>query len=197
MKLTDTQIKGEKPRDKAHKMYDREGLFLLVKPNGSKLWRFKYAFQGKEKLMALGEYPLVTLAEARERTFNARKTLADGIDPMAAKKAVKEAVRAVAEAEQRDAENSFKAVALKWHFWWAKGVDADTAAYILRRLEADVFPVFGNKPIGELKAADIRNLILSIERTPPSNSMVDGSGVCAGRLLCHFCSVSHGSEFGQ
>ena len=164
MALTDTEIKGTKPQEKAFKLYDREGLFLLIKPNGSKLWRFKYSFQGKEKLMALGEYPVVRLADARERAFKARKTLADGIDPMSERKAAKIEVEAKATQEQRNAENSFKGVALKWHQRWAKGVDADTAAYILRRLEADVFPVFGDRPINELKAADVRNLILLIEQ---------------------------------
>jgi integrase len=164
MALTDTEIRGAKPSEKPYKLYDREGLFALIKPSGSKLWRFKYAFQGKEKLMALGEYPLVRLADARERTFKARKMLADGIDPMSARKAAQIKVEAQAAQEKRNAENSFRAVALKWHNWWAIGVDADTAAYILRRLEADVFPDFGNTSIENIKAADIRKLILAIEK---------------------------------
>jgi integrase len=164
MALTDTEIRGAKPGEKPYKLYDREGLFLLINPRGSKLWRFKYVFQGKEKLMALGEYPLVKLAEARNRAFEARKILAAGIDPMAAKKAGKIAVRAQAEAEQRKATNNFKRVAEQWHQWWSKGVDAETAAYILRRLEADVFPFIGNMCIDEIKAADIRNLILAVEK---------------------------------
>lgn len=164
MALTDTEIKGAKPSEKPYKLYDRDGLFALVKPNGSKLWRLKYVFQGKEKLMALGEYPIVKLAKARERAFEARTLLGDGIDPMAAKKAEKDAALARAEAEKRKVENSFKRIALQWHQRWSKGVDADTAAYILRRLEADVFPVFGNMSIDEITAADIRRLILAIER---------------------------------
>jgi integrase len=164
MALTDTEIRCAKPARKAFKLYDREGLFALVNPTGSKLWRLKYKFQGKEKLMALGKYPTLKLVEARERAFAARKMLANGIDPMAAKKAEKNAALSQAEMEQRKATNSFKCVAEKWHQWWSKGVDAETGAYILRRLEADVFPVFGSMPIGEITAADIRNLILAIEK---------------------------------
>jgi integrase len=164
MALTDTEIRGAKPAKKAYKVYDREGLFALIKPNGSKLWRFKYAFQGKEKLMALGEYPLLKLAEARERAFAARKLLADGIDPMAIKRAEKAAARAEVEAEQRRAANSFKCIAEQWHRWWSKGVDPETAAYILRRLEADVYPAFGSMSVDDIKAADVRRLILTIEK---------------------------------
>ena len=87
MALTDTAIRATKPREKPYKVYDRDGLFLLVNPSGSKLWRWRYRFDGKEKLMALGEYPVVNLAEARERHFAARKMLAAGIDPMAERKA--------------------------------------------------------------------------------------------------------------
>jgi hypothetical protein len=87
MALTDTAIRGTKPGQKLFKVYDRDGLFLLVNPGGSKLWRWRYRFDGKEKLMALGEYPLVNLGEARELHFAARKTLAAGIDPMAERKA--------------------------------------------------------------------------------------------------------------
>ena len=163
MALTDTAIKGSKPAEKPYKLYDREGLFALIKPNGSKLWRFKYAFHGKEKLMALGEYPVLGLAKARQRAFEARQMLDDGIDPMAARKEAKEAAHAIAQAEQRKVENSFQRIAEQWHQWWSKGVDADTAAYILRRLEADVFPVLGGISIDEIKAADIRRLILTIE----------------------------------
>jgi integrase len=164
MALTDTEIKGAKPGEKPYKLYDRDGLFALIKPSGSKLWRFKYTFQGKEKLMALGEYPLVRLADARERAFKARKLLADGIDPMGERKAARIEVEARAVQEQRNAETTFKAVALKWHEHWCAGddVNSDTAGYILRRLEADVFAAFGSKPIDEITPREIRELIQAI-----------------------------------
>ena len=164
MALTDTECRVSRSQPKAYKLYDRDGLFLLINPNASKLWRFKYTFQGKEKLMAMGEYPLVKLADARERTFKARRMLADGIDPMGARKAAKIKAEAQAAQEQRNAENSFQAVALKWQSRWAKGVDTETASYILRRLEADVFPVLGKMEMNDIKPAHIRKLILAIEK---------------------------------
>jgi Arm DNA-binding domain len=91
MKLTDLAIKAAKPRDKPFKLSDSHGLFLLVNPGGSKLWRWRYRFDRKEKLMALGEYPIMSLARARELHFAGRKTLAAGIDPMAERKAKFEA----------------------------------------------------------------------------------------------------------
>lgn len=113
--------------------------------------------------MTLSEYPYVALATARERTLDARKKLADNIDPMAEKQAQEEAAKKQEQAEQRASEKTFKAVALEWHKWWAPGVDAETAAYIMRRLEADVFPTFGDLQTDDIKASDIRNLILGIE----------------------------------
>lgn len=165
MPLTDTKIKAASPAEKPYKLYDREGVFALIRPNGSKLWRFKYVVQGKEKLMALGEYPAVSLASARKRASEARAMLAEGVDPMAARKA-----------EQQRAENSFQRVSERWHEWWAQGVDADTAAYILRRLQADVFPTLGGTPIDEIKAADIRNLILAIEQGKGEGRRFKGKG---------------------
>src|SRR5271156_5023359 len=87
MALTDTAIRGTKPGQKLFKVYDRDGLFLLVNPGGSKLWRWRYRFDGKEKLMALGEYPFVNLGQARELHFAARKTRAPGVDPRVERKA--------------------------------------------------------------------------------------------------------------
>jgi hypothetical protein len=121
MALSDTAIRGTKPGQKPFKIYDRDGLFLLVNPGGSKLWRWRYRFQGKEKLMALGEYPLVNLAQARELHFAARKTLTTGIDPMAERKAEAYAKQRETEARQREAQNSFENVARKWWEWWSIG----------------------------------------------------------------------------
>ena len=118
MALTDTAIRGTKSGTKPFKMYDREGLFLLVNPSGSKLWRWRYRFEGKEKLMALGEYPLVGLAQAREIHLAARKSLVAGTDPMASRKAEGEAKQKESEARQREEENSFENVARDWWKWW-------------------------------------------------------------------------------
>jgi hypothetical protein len=137
---------------------------LLIAPSGAKLWRWRYRFDGKEKMMALGEYPLVTLHEARERHFIARKTLAAGIDPMAERKAEADAKQRQAAARQREAENSFENVARKWWNWWSIGKSPRHADIVTRRLEADVFPAFGHKFIDGVTAADVRELMLAIER---------------------------------
>jgi hypothetical protein len=107
MALFDTKIKGVKPSGKQIKLFDAGGLFLLVTPKGGKLWRFKYRFDGKEKLLALGAYPEITLAEARERRDKARKQLANDIDPGAVRKAMKEA-----ETEETE---TFEVIAREWH----------------------------------------------------------------------------------
>ncbi len=111
MPLSDIALRTLKPRERAYKVYDRNGLFLLVSPAGSKLWRWRYRFDLKEKLMALGEYPVTSLALARERQFSARKTLSSGVDPMAERKAEAEAKQKEAEAREREAESSFEKVA--------------------------------------------------------------------------------------
>jgi integrase len=162
--LTDTAIRGTKPGPKPFKMYDRDGLFLLVNPGGSKLWRWRYRFDGKEKLMALGEYPLLNLGQARELHFTSRKTLAAGIDPMAERKTEAEAKQRESEARQREAESSFENIARKWWEWWAIGKSPRHADTVMRRLEADVFPAFGHKFIDAVSAADVRELMLAIER---------------------------------
>lgn len=163
MALTDTAIRGTKPGRKPFKVYDRDGLFLLVNPSGSKLWRWRYRVEGKEKLMALGEYPLVGLGQARELHFAARKTLAAGVDPMAERKAEAEAKQREAETRQREEENSFEKISRKWWAWWSVGKSHRHVDTVMRRLEADVFPVIGHKFIDAITAADIRELILPIK----------------------------------
>ena len=163
MALSDSSVRTLKPNEKRFKVYDRDGLFLLVNPNGSKLWRWRYRFDGKEKLMAIGEYPIVSLGQARERQFAERKKLEAGIDPMAERKAEVESRQREAEAVQRQAESSFEKIARKWWKWWSVGKSPRHADYVLRRLEADVFPAFGHKFIDDVNAADIRTLMIAIE----------------------------------
>jgi Arm DNA-binding domain len=163
MALTDAAIRATKPAKKLFKMYDREGLFLPINPGGSKLWHWRYWAGGKEKLMALGEHPIVNLAEARECHFAARKKVAAGIDPIAGRKAEAESRKREAEARQREAENSFEKIARKWWEWWAAGKSPRHTDYVLRRLETDVFPAFGHKFIDNITPADIRKLMLAIE----------------------------------
>ena len=108
MKLTDTAIKAAKPREKPYKLFDGEGLYLLINPDGSRWWRLKYRYGGKEKLLALGTYPGTGLKKARDKRDDARNLLDDDIDPNAHRKAEK-AARA-----DRDA-GSFEVVAREWH----------------------------------------------------------------------------------
>src|SRR5450756_1878266 len=176
MALTDVKVRTAKPQTKPYGLTDGGGLYLLVSPSGGKLWRWNYRYGGKQKTMSHGSYPDLSLADARIAHQAARTRLAKGNDPMAQRKADKCAVKAQAELEKASDANSFRSVALKWHSWWTPGVDNDTAAYILRRLEADVFPVFGEKPITEIKPADIRNLIVAIEQGTTKGRRFEGKG---------------------
>ncbi len=89
MALSDVKVRTAKPEAKAYKLTDGEGMVLLVHPNGSKYWRLRYRFGGKEKMLALGKYPEISLADARARRDEVRKLLANGVDPSESKKAVK------------------------------------------------------------------------------------------------------------
>lgn len=162
MALTDTAIRTVKLAKKPFKMYDRDGLFLLVNPGGSKLWRWRYRFDDKEKLMALGEYPLLSLAQAREHHLAARRTLALGVDPMAERKAEAEAKQKEAQARQAESERSFERVAKKWWELWSVGKSPRHADTVMRRMKADVFPAYGHKFIDAVTAADIRELMLAV-----------------------------------
>lgn len=176
MALTDVKIRAAKPRAQAYRLVDGAGLYLLVSPSGGKLWRWNYRFGRKQKTMPFGKYPDVTLAMARESHGSARSELAKGNDPMELRRAEKLAAKAQSEAEKARDANSFKAVALKWHEFYSPGVDSDTAAYILRRLEADVFPAFGKKQISEIKPSDIRELVKAVERGEGQGRRFKGKG---------------------
>lgn len=144
-----------KPDITPFKLADEKGLFLLVNPTGSKLWRWKYRVDGKEKLMALGAYPDVSLAAARDKRDEARKQLAAGIDPMAQKQADKVARMAAA-------EHSFTTVAHLWWKQWSPGRSERHAGYVMRRLEADVFPAIGSRPVAEITAPELVAMVKTI-----------------------------------
>jgi len=154
MALAAMAIQNAKAKEKPYKLSDGGGLFLLVTVNGQKWWRFKYRYDGKEKLLSFGVYPDISLADARDRRDNARKLVAKGIDPSADRKAVKEA-----KAEMR--ANSFEVLARAWH---KKEVadnswTAEHAATILNRLEKDILPWIGKTPITEVQAKDIQAIL--------------------------------------
>ena len=181
MALTDVKIRAAKSAERPYRLADLGGLYLLVPPAGSKLWRWNYRYGGKQKTMPLGKYPDISLADARTAHQAARAQLRDGNDPMAQRKADKDAAKVKAVQEQVKAgeacgARSFKAVALKWHEWWASGVDSETSSYILRRLQSDVFPAFGREHINEVKPSDIRNLIIAIENGTGKGRRFKGKG---------------------
>lgn len=154
--LNDTAIRKAKPGPKPRKLSDERGLFLLVTPSGSKLWRLKYRISGKEKLLALGAYPEVSLSEARERREEARKLLARDVDPGALKKSQKQATRAAA-------ANTFEAVAREWYVKHEPGWAEGHSSKVLRRLERDVFPYLGTRPVSELAAPEILTVLRRVE----------------------------------
>jgi len=156
MKLTDIACKNAKPSEKSRKLSDGAGLYLEVMPNGSKYWRLKYRFAGKEKRLALGVYPEISLKEVREKRDKARKLIQAGADPSQTKKDLKHQ-------QYIDAENTFKKIAHEWHqnqklTWTNKHAET-----VLRRLELNVFPILGDKPIHTIKAQELLNVVRIIE----------------------------------
>ncbi|MBB6581893.1 tyrosine-type recombinase/integrase [Ralstonia solanacearum] len=156
MALTDTAIRNAKAADKPIKLFDGGGLFLHITPAGQRYWRLKYRFAGKEKLLAIGVYPEVGLKEARDRREEAKRLLGEGVDPSVERK-----VRKVATVER--AANSFEAVAREWHAKYAPGWSESNAKKVLARLENDVFPWLGGRPIAELKAPELLGVARRVE----------------------------------
>lgn len=156
MPLTDTAIRNAKARAKPFRLADARGLYLEMAPAGGKWWRLKYRFGGKEKRLSLGVYPDVSLGMARERRDSARKLLADGVDPSANRKA-----QNAAKVER--AANSFETVAREWYAKFAPGWVAGHGEKIIRRLERDIFPWIGAKPIAEVTAPELLKAIRRIE----------------------------------
>lgn len=157
MPLTDTAIKNAKPGDKARKMYDSGGLYLEVSPRGGKWWRFKYRFDGKEKRLSLGVYSDVSLKDARDRRDTARKLLSNEVDPAEHRKAKK-----ATHAEQ--AANSFEVIAREWFAKHSVNWVASHANRIIRRLERDIFPWSGAKPVANVTSPQLLVTIQRIEQ---------------------------------
>lgn len=157
MPLTDVSVRTVKPGPKPVKLSDGRGLYLLVNPTGSKLWRWKYRANGKEKVMALGAYPDVTLAKARDAMSEARKELAGGADPMVLRMAEKLAKR-------QAAENSFASVAQLWWAQWKSGRSDRHASYVMRRLEADILPAIGARPVDQIEAPELVAMVKGISK---------------------------------
>ena len=156
MSLTETEIRKSKPGEKPYRLSDAKGLFLFITPTGGKLWRFKYRYGGMQKLMALGKYPDVPLALARERHAEARKLLATGVDPMEQRKAEKTAEKAAI-------ENSFQNVTALWLEHWQEGKSPRHVDSVRRRMKADILPLLGARPIAEIEAPELVALANAIQ----------------------------------
>jgi integrase len=157
MALTDTEIKRAKTKGKAYGMRDGGGLYLWITPPGGRLWRWKYRYQAKEKLMSLGKYPDVSLSLARDRHGEARKMLASGVDPMAQRKADKTA-------QSSSSANSFRTVAAHWFEHWKDGKSCRHADSVKSRMAADILPCLGARPIVEIEAPELVLMIKAIEQ---------------------------------
>jgi integrase len=156
MPLTDVEARNAKPREKPYKLSDEKGMYLEVMPTGAKYWRMKYRHVGKEKRLALGVYPEVSLKDARAKRDAARSQLADGIDPSAQKKAVKAAA-------MNRATSNFEAVAREWFSKHSPSWAGSHADKIIRRLERDVVPWLGRRPIAEITAPELLSVLRRIE----------------------------------
>ena len=157
MPLTDTRVRSAKPQDKAYKLSDGGGMYLLVTPDGGRYWRLDYRFAGKRRTLALGVYPIMTLSGARAGRDEARRLLTQDIDPNAAKKARKRAAKVAG-------ENTFEAVAREWIANQRHRLAVRYCALLLARLEADVFPHIGSRPIAEVDAPELLDVLRRVEK---------------------------------
>lgn len=162
-KLSELRISKAKPKARAYKLADGDGMYLEITPAGGKWWRLKYRVDGKEKRISLGVYPDVTLKMARERRVEARRKLADGIDPSAVKKAAKATSKAKAAGDNSQVENSFEAIAREWLKRFKHSWAESHSSRIERRLEADVYPWIGNRPISEITPAELLEVVRRVE----------------------------------
>ena len=156
MSLSATAIKNSKPKDKNYKLSDERGLYLLITTKGSKWWRLDYRFQKKRKTLSMGVYPDISLKEARERRDQARNQIANDIDPSEVRKTVKSEIH-------NQSKNSFEVIAREWFVKFSSTWSDGHADRIIRRLERDIFPWIGGKPIAGLTAPQLLEVIQRIE----------------------------------
>jgi integrase len=156
MPLTDATIRNARAPERARKLYDERGLYLLITPGGRRWWRLKYRFDAKEKLISLGTYPDTGLKQARQRRDDARKLLAEGVDPSAERKSKK------AKLATR-ASSNFEAVAREWFERFSPSWAATHSQTIIRRLEANAFPFIGSKPIADITSIELLTMLRRVE----------------------------------
>jgi len=157
MPLSNTAIANAKPSDKQYSMNDGRGLSILVQPNGSKWWRFRYRFHAKPKMLSFGVYPDVSLKDARDKCDEARKLVASGVDPSDNRKAQKATL-------VERATNSFEVICREWLEQRKETVEPAQSAKTLSRMENDVFPWIGSKAITEITAPDILNVMRRVDK---------------------------------
>ncbi|MAE92070.1 MAG: integrase [Pelagibaca sp.] len=213
--LKDTKIKALEPREKDYKVSDAGGLFLLVKPTGAKYWRQKYRFMGKEKLLAIGTYPAVSLKEARKAQEEAKELLRNGVDPSDFRKQQKAR-------REHEVGSSFGAIAREWHIRQSVKWAEVTAHRNLTLIENDLLPQLGNRPVSEIqtfelvgclnrivdrgaietahKARQILNQVCRyakqtgrLEHNPAS----DLGGVIPPKKVSHMAAITDPGEFGK
>jgi integrase len=171
MSLTEFEIRAAKGKSKAYKVYDEKGLFLLVKPTGARLWRFKYAYAGVEKLLSFGSYPEVPLKRARDKRDEARKLIADAVDPSVKRKSEKSA-----QAE------TFSAVATEWLETKKKVLTESTWARDRDQLMKMVGPYLGSRPIAEIEAPELLAVLIRLEKRGVRDTAHRVRAVC-GRVF--------------
>lgn len=160
-RLNDTQVRNAKAKHKPYKLSDGKGLMLLVNPGGSKWWRLRYLFAGKEKMLSLGTYPETSLALARANAQVAREQLAADIDPSEKRKEAKRDERAAVQ------DTSFRAVAEAWYAHKAKGWASETARKARETLDDYLYPKLANLLIADIKTADVKPVLLHIHSRGP------------------------------
>ncbi|EHW3558292.1 tyrosine-type recombinase/integrase [Salmonella enterica] len=186
MKLTARQISTAKPTEKPYKLSDGGGLYLLVNPNGSRYWRMKYRYAGKEKLLSIGVYPDVTLAEARDKRTQAKRILAAGDDPSEVKQAEREA-------KNLAVNNSFELLALEWHEHkkpnWSSGYADDIMEY----LRKDIFPYIGKKAITDIKPITMLSVLKKMEERGVLDKLKKTRQAC--RQIFTYAIITGRAEF--
>lgn len=215
MPLTDIAIRNAKPSAKPVRMFDGGGLYLEVAPNGGKWWRLKFRVGGKEKRLSLGTYPTTSLKAAREKRDDAKRLLASGVDPSEQRKAEKYA-------GTDRAANSFEVIAREWYAKQSRNWAANHASKVIRRLELNLFPWIGSRPIAEIAAPEILRQLRRIEERhafetahralqncgqvfryaiatgrATRNPAADLRGALAPWKPIHFASITDPSEVGQ
>lgn len=156
MPLTDLEIRRSKSREKPYTLNDGNGLSLLIEPNGSKGWRFRYRFDGKPKMLSLGTYPTISLNEARQKRDEARKLVAAAINPSDVRKRDKQE-------RINEISNTFEAIAREWY---EKRVDRWSISYseeMLKTFETDVFPYIGGRPITEIRPMELMGVLSRLD----------------------------------